>query len=98
MATLLNDLSNLKVEPKELNKDFNSHFNKLLNKIPMTSKPSDEVQNEWYISALPSNATIFIDKATKPTLVENMKEAIVVEKQILALDKKNSLENENPRK
>jgi len=58
----------------------------------MTFKPSDEVQNEWHISALPSNTTIFIDRAAKPTLVENMKEAIVVEKQILAVEKKNALE------
>lgn len=91
-ATLLKDLYNLKVEPKEPIKDFNSHFNKLLNKIPTTSKPSDEVQNEWYISALPSNATIFVDSAAKPTLAENMKESIAVEKRILSLHKKNALE------
>lgn len=56
----------------------------------MAYKPSDEVQNEWYISSLPSNASIFVNRATKPTLVENMKEAIAVEKCIL--DKKNELE------
>lgn len=53
------------------------------------SKPSDEVQNEWYISALPSNSAIFVDKAAKPTLAENMKEVIAVEKRILAVEKKN---------
>lgn len=51
--TLINDLSNLKAKPKEPIKDFNSLFNKLLNKIPTTSKTSDEVQNEWYIFSLP---------------------------------------------
>ena len=51
--TLLNDLSNLKVEPREPIKEFNSHFNKLLNKIPMESKPSDKVQNEWSILLFP---------------------------------------------
>jgi len=64
----------------------------LLNKIPVASKPSVEVQNEWYISTLPSNTTIFVDRVAKPTLAENMKEAIVVEKPILALVKKNALE------
>lgn len=42
-ATQINDLSNLKVEPKEPIKDFNSRFNKLLNKMPslvMRSKMS----------------------------------------------------------
>ena len=51
-ATLINDLSNLRAESKEPIKDFNSRFNKLLNKIPTTSKPSEEVRSEWYISAL----------------------------------------------
>ena len=88
-TTLINDLSNLKYEPKKPLKDFNSHFNKLFNKIPTTSKPSDEVQNEWYISALPSNSSIFVDRAAKPTLAENMKDAIVVEKCILAVKRKN---------
>lgn len=58
----------------------------------MESKPSNEVQNEWYISALPSKTTIFIDRAAKQTLAKNMKEAIVVEKHILAVEKKSALE------
>jgi len=42
-ATLINDLSNLKSESKEPIKDFKSRFNKLLNKIIVTSKPSEEI-------------------------------------------------------
>lgn len=91
-ATLINDLSNLKSESKEPIKDFNSCFNKLLNKILATPKPSEEVRNEWYISALPSNLAIFIDRDAKPNLAENMKEAIAIEKSILALEKKNAIE------
>ena len=49
IMTLINDISNLRAEPKEPIKDFNSRFNKLLNKIHTTSKPSDQVQSEWYI-------------------------------------------------
>lgn len=97
-ATLINDISNLKVEPKEPIKDFNSRFNKLLNKIPMASKPNDEVQTEWYISALPLNIPIFVDSAAKPTLAENMKQTIVVEKHILAVEKKNALEERKSKK
>ena len=97
-ATLINDLSNLKIEPREPIKDFNSRFNKLLNKIPETSRPSNEVQIEWHISTLPSNSAIFVDRATKPTLVENMKEAIVVENCILAVEKKNIVDERKSKK
>ena len=41
METLINDLSNLRVESKEPIKYFNSRSNKLLNKIPTASKPSE---------------------------------------------------------
>lgn len=88
----------MKAEPKEHIKNLNSHFNKLLNKIPTTSKPSEEVQNEWYIFAPRSNTTIFVDRGAKPTLAENMKEAIAVEKHILALEKKNTLEERKSKK
>ena len=43
LETLINDLSNLKTESREPIKDLNSRFNKLLNKIPTTSKPTEEV-------------------------------------------------------
>jgi len=97
-ATLINDLSNLRAESKEPIKDFNSRFNKLLNKIPTTSKPSEEVRNEWYIFSLPSNIAIFMDRANKTTLADNMKEAIAVEKRIIALEKKNVVEERKSKK
>ena len=50
------------------------------------------MRSEWYITALPSNLAIFVDRANKTTLVENMKEAIAVEKLIMALEKKNTIE------
>ena len=61
-ASLINDLSNLKAKTGEKIKDFNSRFNKLLNKIPNTSVPSAKIQIEWYISSLPSNIAIFVDR------------------------------------
>lgn len=72
-TTLINHLSNLKVNPNEKIKVFNSRFNKLLNKIPDTSKPCVDVQIEQYISSLPSNITIFVDRANRATFVDNMK-------------------------
>jgi len=89
---LISDLSNLRAQSKEPIKEFNSSFNKLLNKIPTASKPNKEVQSEWYITALPSNIAIFVDRANKTTLAENMKEAIIVEKRIIALEKKTAIE------
>lgn len=86
-TTLINDIWNLKIESREPIKYFNLWFNKLLNNIIATYKPIRKVQSEWYIFSLPLNITIFIDKAAKPTLAENMKEAIVVEKHIIALEK-----------
>jgi len=64
-ATLINDLSNLKAQAKEPIKDFNLRFNKILNKIPTASQPSEEVRCEWYITALPSNIAIFVDRKIK---------------------------------
>ena len=97
-ATLINDLSNLKTKTREPIKDFNSHFNKLLNKIPTTSKPSKEVQSEWYVSALPSNIVIFVDRVAKTTLANNMKEVIAVENCIIALEKKNVVDERKSKK
>ena len=98
MATLINDLSNLRIENREPIKEFNARFNKLLNKIPTASKPSEQIRSEWYIIALPANIAIFIDRAGKPTLAENMKEALVVEKHINALEKKAALEDRKAKK
>jgi len=55
-----NELSNLKANPNEKIKDFNSIFNKLLDKIPATSTLGVDAQIEWYISPLPSYTAIFI--------------------------------------
>lgn len=82
ITSLINDLSNLKTNSKEKIKYFNSIFNKLLNEISATSRPVVDVQIECYISSLPSNIGIFVDRVNKNTLVENMKESMYVEKWI----------------
>jgi hypothetical protein len=98
LATLINDLSNLRIEHREPIKEFNARFNKLLNKIPTASKPSEQIRSEWYITALPANIAIFVDRAGKPTLAENMREALAVEKRINALEKKAALEDRKAKK
>lgn len=70
----------------------------MLKKIPKTSLPSEDVQIEWYISTLPSNIVMFIDRDGKITLSDDMKEALSVEKIILALEKKTILEERKSKK
>ena len=72
-ATLINYISNLKENSNKNIKDFYSRFNKFLNNIPQASQPGVYVQIEWYISALPSNIAIFIDRPNNITLTNNMK-------------------------
>ena len=98
LATLVHDLSNLRIKSREPIKEFNSRFNKLLNKIPTDDKPSEQVRIEWYITALPSNIAIFVDRAKQPKLAENMKEALAVEKSVIALEKKTALEERKSKK
>lgn len=70
----------------------------MLNKIATASKPSEEVRSEWYISALPLNIEIFVYRANKTTLADNMKEAIAVEKGITTLEKKNVVDEQKSKK
>jgi len=95
---LINDLYNLRAESREPIKYFNLRFNKILNKIPTTSQPSEEVRCEWYITTLPSNIAIFADRDNKTTLSENMKEAIAVEKHVIALERKSAIEDRKSKK
>ena len=97
-SSLINDLSNLKSKSSEKIKDFNSRFNKLLNKIPVTTSPGVDVQIEWYISSLPSNIVIFVDRANKATLLENMKEALSVKRRIIALEKRSQTDERKSKK
>lgn len=69
-----------------------------MNKIPTDSKPSEKIRSDWYIIALPANMAIFVDRAGKTTLAENMKEALAVEKRIIALEKKTALEERKNKK
>ena len=69
-----------------------------MNKILATSKPRLDVQIEWYISSLPSDIEIFVDRSNKATLVENMKEALSVERIFVALENKTKVEHKKSKK
>ena len=69
-----------------------------MNKIPTAYKPSEKIRSEWYITTLPSNIAIFVDRAAKPTLAKNMKKTFAIEKHIIDLEKKVALEDRKSKK
>ena len=83
-AILVSELSRIRIEPKEKVKDFNQRFLTLRNRIPITSRPTEDVTIEFYTSALPGKIAIFVRQKAKLTLAENFEEAIKVEKHVTA--------------
>jgi hypothetical protein len=57
----------------------------LINKIPTTSKPANDVSIEFYTSTLSVSMAMFVKRDKKATLEEIFKEAIQVEKDMLIL-------------
>jgi hypothetical protein len=76
-------LLGIRMDENEKVKDFNQRFITLLNKISI--KPIEEVQIEYYTSALPPNIAMFVKNQEKLTLVDNFVEDIKVEKDLEAL-------------
>jgi len=56
-----------------------------LNKFAAYTKAHDSITVEYYTSTLPISIAQFINRAVKPTLLENCEEAIVVEKDLQAI-------------
>lgn len=77
---LLKELESLKMEGKEKIKAFNQRFTCILKKFAANTKPHGSITIDYYTSALSTNIVQFVKRAMKPTLLENCKEAIVVEK------------------
>ena len=77
---LLRELGSLKMEGKEKVKDFNQMFKCILNKFAVDTKPHDSITTDYCTSTLPTSIAQFIKRVSRPTLLENYEEAIVVEK------------------
>ena len=75
---LSSELLGIRMNENEKVKYFNERFMSLLNGIPI--KPTETVQIEHYVSALPPNIAMFVKTQRKLTLVDNFAEAIQVEK------------------
>jgi hypothetical protein len=73
------------MEAKEKVKDLNQMFLTLINKIPLASKPTDDVSIEFYTSSLSVSMVNFVKRTEKGTMEDTFKEAIKVDKGILIL-------------
>ena len=67
---------------KEKVKDFNQRFTTSLNKFQPKAKHTQEFQIEVYANALQTSISMFVKRATKPTLAENFEEAKTIEFQM----------------
>jgi len=67
---------------KERVKYFNQRFMTILNKFQPMEKLAQEMQIEVYANALPASISMFVKRAAKKTLMENFKEAKIIEFQI----------------
>ena len=93
LATLVLELSKIKIHPKEKIKDFNQIFLTLMNKIPNDSIPIASVLIEFYITALPSSIVIFVKRASKITLNQIFGETLDVEKEMMSIARKATIED-----
>ena len=82
-GTLLLELSRFKINENENVKEFNQRFITLLNKIP--DKPPEEIQIEYYTTALPLIVAMFVKRKEMRTLEENFEEAIQIEKDLASI-------------
>ena len=80
------ELSQIKMEPKEIIKYFNQRFLTLKNKILVASQPPEDIIIENYTSSLPKYSGMFVKRAGKTMLVETFEEAIKVEKDSMSYE------------
>ena len=95
-SKLVLELSKIKMHPKEKVKDFNQRFLTLINKVPLTSKPTNDVTAEFYTTTISPSTTMFIKRAEKEILNENFEKVIKVEKDLLSMHGKTKIDDEKP--
>ena len=70
------------MSPKENVKYFNQSFTTILNKFQPQAKPTPEMQIKAYANALLASISMFMKRASKNTLAENLEEAKRIEFQM----------------
>lgn len=82
------------MDVKEKFKDFNQCFLSLINRIPKTSRPTNDVTIEFYMSTLPPNMAMFVKRMEKTTLYENFQARVKVEKDLLSVHGKSKMDED----
>jgi hypothetical protein len=82
IGALMAELFIATMSSKEKVKYFNQIFTTILKKFHLEAKPTQELQIEVYVNALPASISMFVKRATKPTLAENFEEAKTMEFQM----------------
>ena len=77
--------SRIKINKKEMVKDFNQIFITLINRI--LDKLVEVVQFEFYTTSLLPPIAMFVNRKEKQTLVENFQEPIKVEKYLASISR-----------
>jgi hypothetical protein len=67
---------------KERVKYFNQIFTTILNKFQSEAKPTQDLQIKVYANSLLASISMFVKRATKPTLDENFEEAKIIKFQM----------------
>jgi hypothetical protein len=66
----------------------------LTNKIPIISRPNNDIIVELYTPIVPPFMVMFVKRVKKEALNENFKESIKVEKYLLSVEGKNNIDDE----
>lgn len=82
---LVLELSHLKMESKERVKDFNIQFNTLFKRIPATTRHTEGVIMEFYISALPIPTAMWVKRNNVQILQGPIDEEVKVENEMLSV-------------
>ena len=88
------ELSRIKFDKNDKVKDFNQRFINLLKQIP--DNPTESVQVEFYIAALPPPIAMFVKAREKRTLAENFLEVVKLEKDLASISSHQGNEDSKP--
>ena len=71
------EISQIKMDNKELIKDWNQRFNSLLNKFPIDVQLTDNLQIGFYTQALPITTALFVKRERKKTFGWNLRQSSI---------------------
>lgn len=93
---IVQELSSIKMNQKETISDFDQRFLALLNKLPVTSRSTNEILFGFYHSTLPIGVRVFVIKKYLHTLDENFDAAKKIKQGMISLGKSINGDNSKP--